>query len=330
MSVVVDSRNMIATSHPELRCVCGHGHLDDLGPCRRPGIHGLTEQEAFLSQQVEPGRLYRCRHCFLGLRLPRPEQAKLESLYSAISADRWATDSSLSSAQKTVVRQTQLMANSASISVLDVGAFDGRFLDALPSRFQKCAIEPSAGGQAELAKKSIRVLKPFLEPANSEEQQQFDLVTMFDVFEHLTNPLEGVRSLMSYVKPGGRLVIGTADLDHWSWSATRGFHWYLDPIQHISVGSRKHFEWLRSQLPTCGLTMASVSHQSGNILSRIVEASQMIYFGVRLRSGLARIATRVMHLLPYFQRLSHKDAVPYTQKLQDHVVAVFTRPESDR
>ena len=330
MSVLVDSVETPSTSRVSLSCVCGQSDLEDLGPCRPPCTFGLTQFEASLSLQVAAGRLYRCRRCFLGQRLPRPDQAKLDQLYSAMSADRWTGETPLSCAQQLIAQQCLRSATNSNFRVLDVGAFVGKFLDALPAGFQKFAIEPSAGGQEELKKKGICVLKPFLETAGSKECQQFDLVTMFDVFEHLTDPIDGVRALMSNLKPGGRLVLGTADLDHWSWKATRGFHWYLDPIQHISVGSGKHFEWLRSQLPPCTLKTTSVSHQSGSFSDRLQEASQVVYFGARQREGIARAAVRLLHLVPCFRRLSHKDAVPYTQKLRDHIVAEFVSLECDR
>ena len=318
-----------AETHP-LRCICGSADLQDLGPCRRPSLVGLSECESALSQQVQPGRLYRCRRCFLGLRLPRPDISSLEKLYSGLSSDRWKCASPLTAAQQLVLRLVKKKKADDSLRVLDVGAFDGRFLEALPSEFQKSAIEPSCSGHDILQKKGFQVIGRFLAAAEPGDQQKFDLVTMFDVFEHLSNPLAGMQDLMSYLKPGGTLFVGTADLDHWSWYATRGNHWYLDPMQHIAVGSRRHFEWVRSVLPAANLRIYRLSHRPPVFPATLVQSAQLVYFGVKEHLGAGCIALRLMHRIPFFRRLAHKEAVPYTQQVRDHLLAEFTRLESPR
>lgn len=324
LQTVTENRLVDSLSSAVRTCVCGRSELDDYGPCRLPSTFGLTEQEAHLSSQVSPGHLYRCRRCHLGLRLPRPDQFVLDQLYTDMSSDRWSEQTPLSAAQQFVLGQLASSNTNAPIRVLDIGAFDGRFLSAIPERSQRFAIEPSSGGQEKLAGKGIEVIKPFLTEPTQSEFEQFDLVTMFDVFEHLPDPIQGTKCSLSYVKPGGRLVIGTSNLDHWSWSATAGYHWYMDPIQHVSVGSSRHFRWLQKELPQTKLKLTSLPHQFGSIKTRLWDTAQMLYFGVR-RRRIARPCIRLMHLHPALRALAHKDAVPYTQTLHDHVVAEFAK-----
>ena len=307
----MDKSSIIGNAETQpLRCICGSADLQDLGPCRRPSLVGLSERESSLSQQVQPGRLYRCRRCFLGLRLPRPDLSSMEELYSGLSSERWKSASPLTSAQLLVLRLIEKSNAHDPLRVLDVGAFDGRFLEALPSHFQKSVIEPSRSGQDTLREKGFHVIGTFLEAAGPAEQQKFDLVTMFDVFEHLSDPLAGMQALMSYLKPGGTLFVGTADLDHWSWNATRGNHWYLDPMQHIAVGSRRHFEWAQSVLPAVNLRIYRLSHRPPVFPATLVQSAQLVYFGVKEHLGAGCIALRLMHKIPFFRRLAHKEAVP--------------------
>lgn len=312
-----------------IQCVCGSTDVEDWGPCRIPASSRLSERETLLSQQLEPGHLYRCRQCLLGLRLPRPDIQALEELYSAMKSDRWKNKELLGTAQSRVINAIS-HGRPSRIRVLDVGAFNGRFLAALPPHLEKYAIEPSTGGQQTLSDRGIKILKPFLEPAAADECEQFDVVTMFDVFEHLSDPSGGMQALMSYVKPGGSLFVGTANLDHWSWRATKGNHWYLDSIQHIVVGSRSYFERLQHQLPPSLLRICNLSHQDGSFSERIRQTAQMIYFGARNQTGNAGVCLRMMHTVPFFRRLAHKETVPYTQYLRDHLLAEFIRLEATR
>lgn len=307
-----------------LRCVCGSDQLADLGPCRPPSIGPRgTKLESELNSRFEPGRLYRCQHCHLGLRLPRPDDMALESLYENLPTSRWRNGLLRGSAQKYLVRQFR---NESALKILDVGAFDGTFLRSLPDSFEKFAIEPSDAA-ALLKEHGITHVRPFLQPPEPDEEASFDVVTMFDVFEHLTDPLQGMRDLMSWVRPGGRLFVGTGNLDHWAWTMNAGGHWYLDPIQHIVVGSRKHFAWQADRLKASKFRCRTFSHHDGTVRQRVSQALTAFYFGARGGTGWNRLATRLMHSFSRFRNLSHKESMPYTQELHDHILVEFVRGE---
>ncbi len=61
----------------------------------------------------------------------------------------------------------------------------------------------------------------------------FDVITMFDVIEHMRDPLACLRRAAELLVPGGLLVIETGDLAS-PWARLLGRHWYfLDPPQHL-------------------------------------------------------------------------------------------------
>ena len=315
----------LSSASADLNCVCGCTDLVDLGPCREPSIGPRgTDLEAKLNSHFEAGKLFRCRNCHLGLRLPRPDDQSLATLYENLPTSRWRNGLLRGSAQKFLVKQFDGMSN---LRILDVGAFDGTFLASLPKSFSKFAIEPS-DATSMLEEQGITPLKPFLQAPTAQEEASFDVVTMFDVFEHLTDPLQGMRDLMAYVKPGGKLFVGTGNLDHWSWKMNAGGHWYLDPIQHVVVGSQRHFVWQAKQLNAASFRVRSFGHHVGTLKERISQASTAFYFGVRNKSGWKRLAVRAMHQLPHFRNLSHKELMPYTQELHDHLLAEFVREET--
>lgn len=313
-----------SVAETDIVCVCGSRDLVDLGPCRNPGVGRCSEFEKTLSQQIDPGRLYRCRECHLGLRLPRPDDATIASLYEGLSVTRWKKGTVAGSAQQYLVKR--FSSRSGKTRCMDIGAFDGTFLQALPDSFEKAAIEPSHAA-AELEQLGIKVLKPFLEPATEDESGSYDVVTMFDVFEHLANPLEGMKSAMSYVRPGGSLFIGTSNLDHWSWRQTLGMHWYLDPIQHVVVGSVKHFQWQMPHIGASAFRSRIFNHQPGSVRQRLFQSLVTFYFGAKDRGGWRRIVRGLMNRSSTFSRMSHKHAIPYTQQLHDHILAEFVRSE---
>lgn len=49
---------------------------------------------------------------------------------------------------------------------------------------------------------------------NSYEKNSFDIIVMFHVFEHLTNPKEIMENCLKFLKPGGKLIIEIPDIEY--------------------------------------------------------------------------------------------------------------------
>jgi len=98
--------------------------------------------------------------------------------------------------------------------VLDVGCAAGFFLDvALVDGWEAVGLEPSPA-MAERARRRLgseRVL-PFTLGEDPLEAQSFDLVTFWDVLEHLPEPLAALDRARELLRPGGRVVIETQDV----------------------------------------------------------------------------------------------------------------------
>jgi SAM-dependent methyltransferase len=73
---------------------------------------------------------------------------------------------------------------------------------------------------------------------------RFDVIVMFDVIEHLRDPLASLKRAHDLLVPGGRLVIETCD--HTApWARLLGERWYfLDPPQHLFYFSKRGLDWL--------------------------------------------------------------------------------------
>lgn len=282
-----------------------------------------NRMEAALRNRFADGKLLRCCGCRLGRRWPQPTAEELEVVYASLPAHRWKPGRFAGTAQHLTLDRLRASGR-ANLRVLDIGAFDGSFLAALPDTFEKSAIEPSAAVE-RLRERKIDVLKPFLHGPTPEEEGAFDAVTLFDVFEHLIDPVAGVQDALRYLKPGGRLFISTGNMDHWSWQRLRGEHWYLDPVQHVVFGSQQHFDWLAGRLGVAKKVILKVSHERGSRWQQLYQTGVTYYFQRRRNRGRHDQVVRVLHRLPAFRRLAHKPYAPYTQQLRDHLLVEYTR-----
>lgn len=108
---------------------------------------------------------------------------------------------------------------SSSPRILDVGCGAGGNLDLLASYGKVCGVEPAGPGLEGCRARGLgpdRVVEGTAD-ALPFEAGQFDLVTTFDVLEHLDDDLAAMREISRVLRPGG-LVFVTVPAYRFLWS----------------------------------------------------------------------------------------------------------------
>ena len=118
------------------------------------------------------------------------------------------------------------------IRLLDVGCSSGAFLNtAVSLGFPAEGIEPAPKAAAAALASGLNVRQGFLQEAGYADGQ-FDAATLFEVIEHLQQPLALLQEAHRILRPGGILLIGTGNADSWSMAAL-GERWeYLNIAKH--------------------------------------------------------------------------------------------------
>jgi 2-polyprenyl-3-methyl-5-hydroxy-6-metoxy-1,4-benzoquinol methylase len=137
--------------------------------------------------------------------------------------------------------------------LLDVGSAAGFFLEAANARgFEVQGIEFAAAAIAA-ASPTVRgnILHGDIHEILERWANEFDVVTAFDIIEHMHDPAKFVRDIKKALKPGGLLVISTPDTGHYL-RYVMGSHWsMLQPFQHTVLFSR---EAMKQMLNSTGYT----------------------------------------------------------------------------
>lgn len=118
------------------------------------------------------------------------------------------------------------------IRLLDVGCSSGAFLNtAVNLGFRAEGVEPAPKAAATAQAAGLKVRQGLLQEAGYADGQ-FDAITLFEVIEHLQQPLELLHECQRILRPGGILLIGTGNAASWSMAAM-GARWeYLDIAKH--------------------------------------------------------------------------------------------------
>jgi len=200
-------------SSPMNHVVCNHCGADDVSTVFQGGdlLHGL------------PGlfTLVRCNRCGLIYLDPQPPPEELAAYYPedyeahiGTKKQRLGWLRRLDYEYGIHKRYRAIMRYTEAGHMLDIGCGTGAFLDGMRDRgWSVAGIEPSsraatyARDELELQIQNTTLEDAELVPGS------FDLVTMWNVMEHLSDPRKSLLRLGETVRPGGLLVFAVPNLD---------------------------------------------------------------------------------------------------------------------
>lgn len=180
------------------------------------------ESEGFSPEFKKWGFEYvSCENCKTLFVNPRPNSTALKQFYSkSPSTDFYANEFFKPVAEirrdKIFLPRAKkaseiLKSGSFKKAIGDIGAGLGLFIEELRKVRPKddyIAIEPSGNMADALSDKRIKTVRAFLEEINGMDGT-FDLLTAFELTEHLFNPLTFFKKAHSLLKPGGSIFLTT-------------------------------------------------------------------------------------------------------------------------
>ncbi len=118
-------------------------------------------------------------------------------------------------------------------AILDIGAANGYFLMLAKERgWDVYGVEISDYAASQAKEKGLNVFTGVIKNADF-KPESFDVITMWDVIEHLADPIKEISVIASLIKPNGLLVINTPDGDSF-FARAIGKRWHqLIPPEHL-------------------------------------------------------------------------------------------------
>lgn len=188
-------------------------------------------------------RLVRCAICDLVYATPIPRTPMLAKAYREADFDsgeesRYAARTASAYVRRHVYRKDWPGFGNSKKRALDIGAGDGAFLEELLDLgfTEVSGVEPST---APIAAASARVrsrIRQALFDSADYEPESMDLVTCFQVIEHVPDPLDLVRGAFRLLRPGGAFLMISHNRDALS-AKVLGTRSPIFDIEHLQLFS---------------------------------------------------------------------------------------------
>lgn len=154
------------------------------------------------------------------------------------------------------------------IDLLDVGCSSGSFLVvARDMGFRVAGVEPAAAPAQQAMERQLNIHQGFLEELFLAEGS-YDVVTLFEVVEHLKDPGRVFKEAHRILRPDGIVVIGTGNTDSWTVSYMGGRWEYFDINRHGGHVSFFNPESMRVLAKRTGFEVASLKTRSVRLYER--------------------------------------------------------------
>ncbi|MDW8065260.1 MAG: class I SAM-dependent methyltransferase [Anaerolineae bacterium] len=221
--------------------------------------------------------IVQCLECGLVYANPRYESSEIAATYRAMEDPLYVLEREgrVLTFERHLRPIERLIGPGRGRRLLDIGCHIGVFLEIAQAHgWEAWGVEPSRWAVEIARARGLRVVEGTLREADFSEGW-FDVVTMWDVIEHLSDPMGELREIHRILKPGGWVVIHTMDIES-PFARVLGARWPWLMEMHLYYFSRRT---LRRMLERAGF---QVHHTAAE--------------GRYLRLGY--LATRVRALFP--------------------------------
>lgn len=198
-----------------------------------------SSEYSYASGSRELGQVVRCKGC--GLMYVNPRDKNIKKLYERVEDEFYlkSKDERIETFKKDLRKLEKVYSKRGKL--LDIGCGPGLFLEvAKENGWSVYGTELSKWAYEYARKNGLNVYNKELDKCNLKEGE-FDVITLWDVIEHVTDPSKILKQVNRILKKGGLLVIDTPNVDSF-FAKLRGRKWGDFVRMHIYYFSPKSIE----------------------------------------------------------------------------------------
>lgn len=254
-----------------------------------------------LDDGVIRSTLVQCNTCSLIFQNPQPSLSELAASYppeygvfttqESLKKKNWLMQKverfGIKKRVRTVVRRKKTG------RILDVGCATGRFLKEMEriGGWELFGVEVNeyAANYAQQYTNAQITIGTLDELQFSENY--FDVITMWDVLEHVANPAASLRRIVGLLKPGGYFIARVPNHDSWDARLFRQYWAGYEPPRHLYVFGKKH---ILDLVRKSGLQVIQTSSEFGSYMV-IVLSIKFLLKGKRIPENIRKFLLKFLY-----------------------------------
>ncbi|MBD2353380.1 class I SAM-dependent methyltransferase [Tolypothrix sp. FACHB-123] len=260
--------------------------------------------------------ILQCSNCRLYYKNLVPSSSFLSELFSKQSKKIWSEPYDFVYESKFLEK----LNNYQPFDILDIGASHGNLLKALSN------IE---GRRSALDIAQYPGIKPYIkgefiqnfidDPQLIWSSEKYDVVTMFDIMEHLYRPQNVFQNLASLVKDNGYVLIETGDADNY-WPQKYGIEnwWYVKFVEHHIFWNTNALKKLAEEHGFTTIFCEIKKHKSRRAISGYLQNLNQL-----LKIGLYVFNPKIYQKIAKFNEKS--GIQPWSPFTKDHIFIIFQK-----
>jgi 2-polyprenyl-3-methyl-5-hydroxy-6-metoxy-1,4-benzoquinol methylase len=267
----------------------------ETSPWKRKNLLGALAPEDLRITDARYGTtlaLEACKDCGF-LFAEDPALTQLGELYAALDDPAYDEGTEARTRQLSHLLDVCLREEPGARTLLDVGAATGLLVtEAARLGLDAIGIEPSRSLSDRARSRGANVISGTL-PHPALEDRAFDIVTLVDVVEHVSDPVGLCRAARDRLAPGGLLVVVTPDVASIA-ARHLGHRWWHFRVAHVGYFSRTSFSRAASRagLSIVGTRRARWFFPLGYLLERVTR-----YVPIPKRAARALGTSRLLERL---------------------------------
>jgi len=275
-----------------------------------------------IDKDLSGGNLYKCKTCNLYFRWPRLSKTKLDKLYIEANPNNWKYESDNRYDWKLAAEWLKTKIGKG--SVLDIGCWNGGFLDLIGNSWERYGIEINEEAATRAKEKGVYIIGRDFDRLD-QISVQFDSIVAFDIIEHVAKPKVFLEKIVKLVRANGFIIISSGNTEALSWKISGSRYWYCAIPEHISFINKFWCYFVAEELGLSIEYLKMYSHKSkSSSYRKILDFWKNIVYLIspKFFTKLKKIK-HVYFSMNYIKKSYYNP--PYWATSRDHFIVFFRK-----
>ena len=265
--------------------------------------------------------LYKCRDCNLYFKYPISSKEQLDELYKNGDIQHWQF--SFTDRLDWQVALKFINKNMRKGTILDVGCWNGEFLSNILGGWKCYGAEINLLASDVARNRGVDIILKDFDRLIS-LPYKFDVVSAFDVIEHIEDALNFLTILSKITNENGVIIISTGNTEAPTWKLSKGRYWYCAIPEHLSF---INISWVHYAAKRLNLEIEHIERfsRNGNNKSQfILESIKNVTY--LISPGLFKKLKELKHYYSHKKDINNMDRYPpHWGTSKDHLIVIFRK-----